>query len=128
MADFYLDHNVSNHLATLLRHRGHIVMSARQIGQERGDDAEHLFIAAQEQSIVVTHDRDDFTLLHRAWVRWQAGWNIAASHSGIIVIPQPPRLTVSQSDREINELLARQPVITDALFVWTTGTGWARMR
>lgn len=127
MTDFYLDHNISSQLATLLRRRGHAVVSARQIGRERGDDAEHLFIAAEQQRIVVTHDRDDFTLLHRAWTRWSVGWGIMVSHAGIVVFPQPPRLTVGQSDQEIATLLARQPVMTNTLFVWSTGAGWTRM-
>jgi predicted nuclease of predicted toxin-antitoxin system len=55
VTDFYLDHNVSSQLATLLHRRGHTVVSARQIGRERGDDAEHLFIAAQQQRITITH-------------------------------------------------------------------------
>ncbi len=125
VADFYLDHNVSSMLGTLLRRRGHSVVSAREIGQERGDDAEHLFIAAQQQRIVVTHDREDFTLLHRAWLRWSAGWHVSASHSGILIIPQPPRLTVVQSDRAIDALIAQQPTMISTLFVWTTSMGWS---
>lgn len=114
------------HSGTLLRLRGHSTVRAREIGRERGDDAEHLFIAAHERRVIVTHDRDDFTLLHRAWLRWSAGWHISASHSGILIIPQPPRLTVAQSAQEIHALVARQPnpIIANALFVWTTSAGW----
>lgn len=126
MANFYLDHNVSNALGPLLRLRGHSTVSAREIGRERGDDAEHLFIAARQQRIMVTHDRDDFTLLHRAWLRWSAGWQVSVNHPGILIIPQPPRLSVAQSDREIASLLIHQPMMVNVLFVWTTSAGWIR--
>lgn len=101
-------------------------VSAREIGQEQGDDAEHLFIAARQQRIIVTYDRDDFTLLHRAWLRWSAGWQVWVDHPGILIIPQPPRLSVAQSDREIASLLIHQPVMVNVLFVWTTSAGWIR--
>ncbi|HEY7907864.1 MAG TPA: hypothetical protein VIC60_03275 [Thermomicrobiales bacterium] len=48
------------------------------------------------------------------------------AHPGILVFPQPPRLTVGQPDQEIATLLSRQSVMTDMLFVWTTGAGWMR--
>lgn len=126
MTDFYLDHNASSGLARLLRLRGHSVVSVREIRKERADDAEHLFTAAQQRRIVITHDREDFTLLHRAWLRWSAGWQISASHAGVLIIPQPPRLTVTQSEQEIASLLADQPIMTNALFVWTSSAGWTR--
>lgn len=100
------------------------MISAREIGQERSDDAEHLFIAAKQRRIVITHDRDDFILLHRAWQRWSAGWHVSAFHSGILIVPQPPRLTVVQCDQEIESLIARQSALTNALFQWTTSAGW----
>jgi len=47
-------------------------------------------------------------------------------HPGILIIPQPPRLSVAQSDREIASLLIHQPVMVNVLFVWTTSAGWIR--
>lgn len=55
------------------RHAGADPHDARR--REKGRSVP--FIAAQQQRIVATHDRDDFTLLHRAWTRWLVGWNIA---------------------------------------------------
>ncbi len=66
MVRFYLDHNVSLHLAPALIALGHDVATARDLGLTGADDDIHLSTATDDSRILVTHDRQDFVLLHRA--------------------------------------------------------------
>jgi len=62
--DLYLDHDVSIHVAPLLRDVGLRVATARDLGAERASDAEHLWHAAEvSQAPIVTHNGRHFWLL-----------------------------------------------------------------
>ena len=63
------------------------VLLASDLGMERATDDEQLLVAANLNRILVTCDRKDFILLHDAWHRWSAAWNVVAHHAGILVIP-----------------------------------------
>lgn len=135
MARFHLDHNVSHQIAELLRTRGHDVLTAWDLGLMFADDDVHLWTAADDNRIVVTHNRDDFRLLHKAWHRWfflwtaaQIGNGISAvkpSHSGIIVVPQAPHLSPAAVATEIDALVARVSLVDQFYWYdWQSGRGW----
>ena len=87
MAEFYTDHNVALSLVADLQTVGHTARAARDLGLAAVGDDEHLLRAAQEGWILVTHNQKHFHLLHNAWLRWTAAWQIAWRHSGILLVP-----------------------------------------
>ncbi|MCC7106519.1 MAG: DUF5615 family PIN-like protein [Chloroflexi bacterium] len=89
MAHLYLDHCVASQLALLIRSAGkHDVTTARDLGLARSPDPQQLLRAASEAWPLVTHNRDDYIMLHDAWVRWTSAWHITPRHSGILIILQ----------------------------------------
>lgn len=63
MPALYADHHVARRLARLLRHRGHAVVTVRQLGLDRAIDATHLLTGATRGAILLTHNERDFVLL-----------------------------------------------------------------
>ena len=61
----YLDEDVSVVVAAILRARGFVVVTARDIGQLGLSDSEQLAYAAQAGLVLLTHNRVDFDRLHR---------------------------------------------------------------
>ena len=78
---FYLDENLSPHVAEILRARGLDVVSAHEVGNTQLDDRTQLRYATGEHRAMVTCDLADFTEL--------AGEFIAANieHAGIVLVP-----------------------------------------
>jgi len=78
---FYLDENLSSHVAEILRARGLDVVSAHEISNTQLDDRSQLRYAAGERRALITFDIADFTEL--------AGEFIAANvqHAGIVLVP-----------------------------------------
>jgi len=72
MASFLLDHNVKAQVQGLLRGRGHECAVALERGLDRASDDLLLLNAADTSAILVTHNKQDFRLLHRAWHSWSA--------------------------------------------------------
>lgn len=98
-ARFSLDENVSGQLGPLLEARGHEARSAKQLGLLGAEDYEQIRLAARQGRILVTHDEDDFRLLHGAWRTWFAEWGTPPlpRHGGILSIPQFPILRVEDA-------------------------------
>jgi Domain of unknown function (DUF5615) len=91
VARFYLDHDVSLRLALLLRAAGHDTTTAQEAGLSHASDDAQLLAAAQQQRILVTHNRKDYVLLHDAWRRWPVAWGtLAPPHAGILVLDHRP--------------------------------------
>ncbi len=90
MARFHFDQNVALDIAVMVRHASQDVVTTGEAGLLDADDAVHLLTAARAGRILVTHNRRDFRLLHRAWQRWTRDWGVSVGHAGILVIPQPP--------------------------------------
>ncbi len=67
MADFSFDENVAEQTARVLSDLGHDVLTARQLRSKGIDDARQLALAVRFGRILVTYNRTDFLLLHRAW-------------------------------------------------------------
>jgi hypothetical protein len=101
LALFYIDNDVALQVAQLLRLAGHTAMTARDLGRERSTDDEHLLVASQLGHIFLTHNEEDFILLHDAWLRWSAGWGVVTRHAGVLIVPQGRRYGVDWHAQEI---------------------------
>jgi Domain of unknown function (DUF5615) len=126
MAAFLLDHNVSAQLARLLRLRGHIATTAREIDMESARDERILLTAATRELSVVTHNVKDFRLLHDAWIAWSRAWRVQPIHTGILLIPDNHQWPPEQAAQEIDALIARGVIVHNALYEWKTREGWQR--
>jgi hypothetical protein len=85
---------VGRRLAVLLRQLGHDVVHSQEIGMKYEPDDAQLFIAAQDNRILVTKNGEDFALLHRAWQRWSAAWGVNPTHAGILIIAADGRISM----------------------------------
>jgi hypothetical protein len=127
MASIYADNDVAVQLAPLLRARGHSVTTALAFGRATALDDEQLLIAAEHGWTLVTHNRKDFELLHDAWRRWSGAWRVAATHAGILVVPQRPQWTIGQMVQELDAFFAAGYVLTNELYRWQQAfSGWVR--
>lgn len=88
MVRLYLDNDVKLPAALALQARGHDVVHVRDFGTFAASDDYHLLASARLNRVLVTCNRKDFILLHRAWLRWTAEWNVARQHAGILIVPQ----------------------------------------
>ena len=121
-----------------LRAESHDVLTARQAGRAAASDAEQLLWASDEGRTLVTHNEDDFELLHDAWARWSSAWGVDARHAGIIVIPQARHVPVARMATDLAHLFQSGVMLTNALYRrrigggrtgwerWRPGVGWAR--
>ncbi len=77
MANLYSNENFPFDIVTILRQKGHNILTSYEAGQanQRIPDEEVLIFATQQNRIVITLNRDDFIRLHRSNV----------NHSGIII-------------------------------------------
>jgi hypothetical protein len=127
VAAFQLDHNVSARLRHLLRAAGHDVADAREQGLTRAPDDAVLLEAAEAGRLLVTHNRADFLLLHRAWRRWSAAWAVMPppTHAGILILPQPPASTPSSQAAAIEAILTGGAApLTTSLWRWVADGRW----
>ena len=84
-ASLYLDEDVSILLADIIRARGFDVVTTRDAGQLGGTDADQLSYAVMNQSVMVTHNRADFEVLHQSYLAENR------THWGIIIaVRRPP--------------------------------------
>jgi hypothetical protein len=124
LAAILLDENVSARLVPLLRRRGHECISATEIGFSRAKDPGLLLWSATAEHIVVTHDEDDFAMLHRAWRLWSTAWNVDAVHAGIIAVPQSPAWPYDRTAQEIDQLVRERGQLTNQFFKYRLPDGW----
>ncbi len=118
----YGDHNFARPAVEFLRGFGYDVVASREIAYERAFDDEQLIFAARHGRVLLTHNGDDFDLLHDAWRRWSLEWGVQRSHAGILVLPQ--EWTHERKAREIDHFLRSGPALANQLFRWRIGTGW----
>ena len=124
MANLYTDQNVSAQIVPLLQARGHQIVAARQLGLERAGDERHLLTAARNDWILITNDRDDFRLLHDAWLLWSADWQVARTHAGILIgIQEWPAMRAAD---KIDTFLLRNPRLVNRLYEFRTGRDWVQ--
>lgn len=120
MADFALDNNVPIDVAPRLKARCHSAITTRDAGLWRAPDDEHLWVAAQAGRIFVTHDEEDFALLHRAWLRW----GVPIPHAGIAAVPQGDAWPEQRIADELHALVRGFPSLTNVLYRWRQPSGW----
>ncbi len=124
MAAFYLDNDVPLALARELRGLGHRVASTRGRGLQRAGDEAQLLTAADRAEVLVTCNRNDFFLLHDAWLRWSRAWPVTAPprHAGIVIIPQDWLPDVAA--RELDALVSGPSALTDRCYRYRLDRGW----
>ena len=81
-ASLYLDEDMNNMVATLLRSRGIDAVTVQKSDMLGKSDQEQLAYAAANDRCILTHNRVDYEDLHLQY----AQANLI--HSGIIVVPQ----------------------------------------
>ena len=127
MVAVYIDHDVSAQIAALLRNDGHDVLTTRERHLTRASDDEQLLVASQQGRVLITHNARDFVLLHNAWRRWSAAWQVTAVHAGILVIPQWPRLLPAEAARELHHFLVFRGAPANELHQWrASARGWVQ--
>ncbi|ELS32693.1 MULTISPECIES: DUF5615 family PIN-like protein [Pseudanabaena] len=95
----YLDEDVSNLVARLLRSRGIDVQTVQECQMLGKSDPEQLSYAISVNRCILTHNRVDYEKLHLQYI------NQKVDHSGIIVVPQ----------KIPYEIVARTMVLLDRL-------------
>jgi hypothetical protein len=88
VADFYIDNDVPLSLVDELAALGHRATHTRNLQAFRANDADQLLTAAQYAWTLVSHNKEDFHLLHHAWQVWSGAWGVAPAHAGILILPQ----------------------------------------
>jgi len=123
---FYLDENVSYLLDGFLRSDGHMVISTHDEGREGSPDPHQLFYATERDWVVITHNADDFRLLHDAWHLWTYRWRLPHRHAGIIIAPQTRGYTPPVVAAHIHALTQQENVFTNTLYDLQPKVGWIR--
>ncbi len=95
----YLDEDVSNLVARLLRSRGMDIATVREHQMLGKSDPEQLIYAASMNRCILTHNRVDYETLHLRYLTDRI------RHSGIMIIPQ----------KTPHEIADRAMVLLDAL-------------
>jgi hypothetical protein len=127
LTELYCDHNIARQLVNLLRRAGYDVLTADDIGLAAAKDDQQLLTAAQRGRTLLTYDAEDFWLLHRAWLRWTAAWNVSLQHRGILLLPQPPKPSNSDTAQAVDSFLGGEPQLANKLYRWKA-TGWQELR
>ncbi|MFM7602621.1 MAG: DUF5615 family PIN-like protein [Pseudanabaena sp.] len=81
-ASLYLDEDMNNMVATLLRSRGIDAVTVQKSDMLGKSDQEQLAYAAANERCILTHNRVDYEDLHLQYAQANL------THSGIIVVPQ----------------------------------------
>ncbi len=120
MARFYLDEDVPVTLSAILAANGHPSITTVQAGNLHVWDAAQLLYAADNQRILVTHNRGDYRALHEGWVHWSSRWHTQQPHGGILILGKGnQRLTVADYAQAILAFLQMTPVsIENMTFDW----------
>jgi hypothetical protein len=127
VAEIYADHDVARAIVGGLRARRHVVTITTDLGLQQASDDVQLLTAAERGWLFITHNRNDFTLLRRAWRRWSSAWGVEPRprHHGILILPQG----VAHPDvaREVHRFLRRRLPLANELYDWNPPNDWVRI-
>jgi hypothetical protein len=124
VARFHIDQNAPGlALAALLRQAGHDAVTARDLQMATALDAEHLVVAARDQRILVSRDKD-YLELHAGWHLWAADWQVRPrrEHAGILIIDS--HWDAATAAHEIILFLSRHAYMANRLYRYEPGHGW----
>lgn len=124
MARLYLDNDVSLRLVPLLEEVSHTTTSAVSLGLATAGDEVQLLTAVQPGEILITYNRRDFMLLHRAWLLWPSSFGVGLPpHSGVLVLDQ---IAVRQQFDALYTLLSASTAenLSNQLLWWHTPARW----
>jgi predicted nuclease of predicted toxin-antitoxin system len=121
---FYLDHNVPLDLAGQLRARGYHALHTRELGLQQQHDAAQLLTALDRQAVLVTHDRQDYLLLHRLWQLLRARYPAVPPHAGILRLPVAD---AAQLAAALEAFVQGGQVAVNAYYHWQPARGWAAL-
>lgn len=121
MPILYLDEGVKDEIVHLLVAPERSSRTARDERRLRASDAFQLIYAAEQGWTIITCNRDDYHLLHDAWLLWSHRWGMTRMHAGILALDQGHPTTVMVE--AINSLLEIAPPLVNAMFDWTARDG-----
>jgi hypothetical protein len=124
VAELYSDHDIGFDTVVALRALGHAVVTTRDIGQENATDDVQLLTAASNNWILVTHNRRDFLLLHRAWRNWAAALQLSLRHSGMLVIPQQTWLFAMEA-AIVDRFIRTVPALANEMYICDRAGHWS---
>ena len=108
---YYLDEDISRHVAEGSRHIGIDAISVHEIGRanKRIPDEDQLIAATAEGRVLVTYNRADFQILD---AQWRAA---GRSHSGILWCTEKsiPRRAIGDLIRALESLAHQYEALTD---------------
>lgn len=115
MAALYLDEDVATYVAALLQAEGHTVLTTRSQRRVNATDGDQLVHSALNGWILVSHNANDFKLLHDAWHRWATAYQCPLIHSGILIVPQQ-YWSHERLAHEINAMVASGTDVNNQLY------------
>jgi len=122
VAAFSLDQNISQRIVPFLQEVGHQTITTRSMHSERAGDDEQLFLAWRNDWIMVTHDGDDYLLLHSALRRWASACGVTDIHVGALILPYG--LGEREQARTLDIFVASALPITNAYYEWRADGSW----
>lgn len=126
VANYFLDADVGDGLADLLAPKGHPTVTTKQASRLNAFDDEQLLIATDLGRLLITHDKDDFLLLHRAWRSFARRWGVQPeAHAEIIVVPQRREVPYIRTAAEIDTLIRGEKDLRGRFFRLDRRWGWS---
>jgi len=127
MGELYLDEDVSGVSGRRLILLGDDALDARGVLLHATKDHQHLAMATRLGRVLVTHNADDYLLLHLAWREWfeEFGQSPPPEHGGILLLPQPPELGATDIADLVHSFAAERTAagLRNRLFRWTKEGG-----
>jgi hypothetical protein len=122
MARFLIDECVAGQAADFLRNEGHDALRIDLLRRKRTADDAVLWLAMNESRSVITHNVQDFVMLHRAWHRW----GVARPHPGILLLEQQVVFRGDEVGQRVCEFLALGLPLPNELYQFGAIRSWVR--
>lgn len=121
----YLDENVKRDVMDLLIAPDRSIRTVRDEERLSASDSFQLIYAAEQRWTLVTCNRNDYHLLHDAWLLWSHRWGLQQAHTGILAPDQG--LPTWMMAEAIERFFVSGYTLTNALYDWTARDGvWRR--